>query len=459
MSSTLIRIAATAACAVITLASCQEPSAPAQVTREATILAAASPTSITGVVGSAIRDLPSVIAQDANGTPTAGIVVTFAILSGGGLITGAVVTSNSAGIARLGAWTLGTLPGTSMVTATSGSLGSVTFSATAVAGPPTQLVKVAGDNQTVLAGAAVAIRPRVRVVDAYNNVLADVTVTFAVESGGGSATGTTVITDAMGAATIGGWTLGSRGGQSVVARSGSLAPALFTAAAFDRLVPCGGAVGLPAETMVRSELKSGSCKSSDGRFFEVYSVTLTDTTAYRFTLSTADFGTYVEIRDNNLTLLAGNNNRGSTVNSEVKALLPPGTYMLVATSFAADALGGYNVSFGKFPSSVDGCEEAFIARGVTTHQSVRPNDCLNSPEERADRFQIYLKAGSAITVQVQDLSYSGPGLELITPNGDHISAAQIGFYTASLSYTALVAGYYVINVTSTDENQYVLSVR
>ncbi len=70
-----------------------------------------------------------------------------------------------------------------------------------------------------------------------------------------------------------------------------------------------------------------------------------------------------------------------------------------------------------------------------------------------------MKAGSAITVQVEDLSYSGPGLELITPNGDHISAAQIGFYTDSLSYTALVDGYYVINVTSTDENQYVLSVR
>lgn len=104
--------------------------------------------------------------------------------------------------------------------------------------------------------------------------------------------------------------------------------------------------------------------------------------------------------------------------------------MLGATFFAAEALGGYTVSFGKAASSVDRCEEAFIARGVTTQQG-------------------------------EDRSYSDPRLELVTPSGEHVSAVQIGFYVDSLKFSAPVDGYYVISVIrSYDEDiRYVLSVR
>jgi hypothetical protein len=74
----------------------------------------------------------SVKVTDASGNAAAGVVVTFAVTSGGGSITGATPTTNASGIATAGVWTLGATPGTNTLTATvAGLSGSpVTFTAT-----------------------------------------------------------------------------------------------------------------------------------------------------------------------------------------------------------------------------------------------------------------------------------------------------------------------------------------
>src|ERR1700704_4328572 len=51
--------------------------------------------------------LPSVIVNDLRGLAMAGVPVTFAVTVGDGSITGATATTNSAGIATVGSWTLG----------------------------------------------------------------------------------------------------------------------------------------------------------------------------------------------------------------------------------------------------------------------------------------------------------------------------------------------------------------
>jgi hypothetical protein len=85
----------------------------------------------TAAPGSAVAVPPAVRVIDAFGSIRAGIVVTFAATGGGGSITGASAVSDVEGIARVGAWVLGTQTGTNVLSATLANGGSVSFSATA----------------------------------------------------------------------------------------------------------------------------------------------------------------------------------------------------------------------------------------------------------------------------------------------------------------------------------------
>ena len=85
---------------------------------------------------------------------------------------------------------------------------------------PASLTPVALSNdQTARAGSDVATPPAVTVRNAAGDPLAGITVTFAVASGGGSATGTTALTTATGIATVGSWTLGTTAGANTMTAS------------------------------------------------------------------------------------------------------------------------------------------------------------------------------------------------------------------------------------------------
>ncbi len=100
-------------------------------------LAVNSGTGQSATVNIAVVTPPSVIVRDAAGDPVSGVTVTFAVTQGGGTITSASQTTNTAGVATVGSWTLGPTAGAQALTATSGTLSGspVTFTATAVALP------------------------------------------------------------------------------------------------------------------------------------------------------------------------------------------------------------------------------------------------------------------------------------------------------------------------------------
>ncbi len=118
----------------------------------------------TATVGTVVATAPSVIVHDASNNPVAGVVITFAVASGGGSVTGASQTTGANGIATVGSWTLGTTAGPNTLTATatgSGIAGNpVTFSATGTTGPATQIAVSAGNNQSAATGTAVAVASR-----------------------------------------------------------------------------------------------------------------------------------------------------------------------------------------------------------------------------------------------------------------------------------------------------------
>ncbi len=98
--------------------------------------------------------------------------------------------------------------------------------------PAVTLAIAAGAQQAGEPLTAAAVRPSVVARAADGSPVAAVTVTFAVDSGGGTVTGATATTGTDGVATVGGWTLGPNEGRHVlVASSGTLAPARFVATA------------------------------------------------------------------------------------------------------------------------------------------------------------------------------------------------------------------------------------
>jgi len=168
----------------------------------------------TGLVGQALAQPLVVRVDDANAHPIQGVTVTFTATTGSGSFGTATTTTGSNGQAQT-AWTLGTaaVGAQSAAAVATGLAGSpVSFGAT---GTGTAILSVyAGANQTGLVGYALNVRPAVRLTDMGGTPQAGVSVTFAVASGGGSATGTTVTTNGDGVAQVASWSVGSSAGTN-----------------------------------------------------------------------------------------------------------------------------------------------------------------------------------------------------------------------------------------------------
>ena len=444
-STSRFRIACHLGCIVLAAVSCREP---VSLDARSTRLSPASPTQITGTVGTPVADPPAVMVRDASGKAVAGVTVTLSVRSGGGIIQAPRVVSNSAGLARVGRWTLGTATGMNEIAATNASGDTVVFAADAIAGSPNHLEKVDGDGQIARPGSALGVRPRVRVSDVYGNPLSGITVTFVVEAGGGSVSRAVAVSDASGIAESGEWVLGSPGVQRMVARAGQLASPPFTAKAVAPPFTCAPYGGLPMQTTFRSELTAVSCKGADGRSLEAYTIVVTRSDAYVFSVTSTQFDTYLELRDAGLIEVASNDDRSATTtNSQIKALLVPGTYTLVVSSSKVGATGIYDLSYQPVSTDVKQCEEAFIVRGITARGVVESSDCATSAADQySDRFRIYLEAGSQVEILVQDFSYSGPNIELYGPDGSYASAFPNRDYLTRLVWSVPIDGYYTVLV-------------
>ena len=182
-----------------------------------------SPGAQQATVSTNVTAPPSVRAEDTFGNVVPGVVVLFSVTTGGGTIVGEQQTTDLNGVATAGAWKLGTVSGQQLARATALSASQAAFSATAVAGPATDLVKIAGDRQEAVPGFAVGISPGVRVVDAFGNPVGNVPVTFTTGPNSGTVLNGTVPTDAAnGNAFVGSWIIGNGPSPTLVATSSSL---------------------------------------------------------------------------------------------------------------------------------------------------------------------------------------------------------------------------------------------
>lgn len=183
------------------------------------------------VAGSAVANSPRVVALDALDNGVAGVGVAFSVQTGGGNLTGTAQTTDTAGIATAGTWTLGTTSGTNTVDAVAASIPAmVTFSATGLPGGLDEMLLVAGNAQTDTVAATLPVQYSVKLEDVNNNGIPGIPVSFSITGGGGSITPLDT-TDANGIATatrVLGTAPGTHTAQAAV---GGLTPVAFTATA------------------------------------------------------------------------------------------------------------------------------------------------------------------------------------------------------------------------------------
>ncbi len=406
-------------------------------------LAAASETLVSGVVGTDVTVPPVVSVRDSRDAYVRGIVVTFSVVSGGGNISNVTVVTDSTGHASLTRWTLGTQVADNAVTASIGATQVVTFRATTIPGAPASLLKVAGDNQRSRVGGTVAVRPQVRATDAFDNPIAGLAVKFSVMAGGGTVSEDTVLTDFLGVATLGGWTLGGAGEQSITASVPPLANLFFFATAYDPLDSL--ASTLVPEATRHGELSQNSRKDGDGRFFDLYDLSVPVESDVTLRLTSASFEGRLEVQYADGTPIA-EAPLNDTSSRTIRALLPAGSFRVVVTSTAPGSVGQYDISYHNSDGDTRTCDGLFVAHGTTVDSQRRSGNCRDD-SYYVDRYRIYLKAGSTLSAILEDYSLSSNAFQLETQTGDPLASAVVKDYVESnLSYEVRSSGYYVILV-------------
>ncbi len=137
---------------------------------------------------------------DADGNGVGGLAVAWVVATGGGTANPANSTTDPGGFART-RWTLGTVAGSNTMTAVYSGLPPVPFTATGSSDAPTTIALVSGNNQTAVGGAALPQPLVVKVTDANNNPVPDVSVAWTA-IGGGTVSGATSATNGQGLAQI-----------------------------------------------------------------------------------------------------------------------------------------------------------------------------------------------------------------------------------------------------------------
>jgi alpha-tubulin suppressor-like RCC1 family protein len=197
-------------------------------------LVAVSGDAQSGRVGGLLLGDLVVRVTDAFDNAKPGVNVSFTVLTGGGAVSAATVTSDATGLAKV-KWTLGTQVGSQSLIAGSGAVAPITFTATAAADLPSTVSLISGNNQATSANGTLADSLVVRVLDQYGNGVSGITVDWVVSQGGGSASPASSVTNGGGRAATK-WTLGSNGGPATITAVARTAVdsvvAVFTGAVF-----------------------------------------------------------------------------------------------------------------------------------------------------------------------------------------------------------------------------------
>jgi subtilisin family serine protease len=242
-----------------------------------------------GFVGAALSSQIQIEFRDAFDNPASSQDVAWLVTGGGGSISATAAQTDASGLA-FATWTLGYQLGNGHTLTVHVGGVTVNLAATGNLTAGSTLTVSSGNNQTGVAGQALAAAVSVRVQTATAHSVSNVPVAWNVQAGGGSVAQLSTLTNVSGIASVS-WTLGAgSASQTVSATNLELAPTSVTLAATAVVPPVSSIVGTvtvvdnevsPIRVASRSSRSSGSA-SRDGFVHPHVAVRITRPKAIRF---------------------------------------------------------------------------------------------------------------------------------------------------------------------------------
>ena len=219
-------------------------------------------------------------------------------------------------------------------------------------------------------------------------------------------------------------------------------------------------------------LTGSDCTFANGAFVDRYTLAVpSGVAAIRLDQRSTDFDAFLILYDSAGHPLGFDDDIStSSLDASLKILLPAGRYRLDATSAFGGETGSYSLTSGATPPEVDGCEGAFITRGVTTSQVVHETDCA-IPAQAAgyyfsDQYGFFLATGQTATIRmhssaldpylvVYDLSAPEPTIEAEDDDGG-------GGTDAFVTIVAQRPSFFVVDASTALTNRvgaYTLTIR
>src|SRR5688500_3133804 len=224
-----------------------------------------TPSNIEARAGSFVEPAPSVRVKDVfSGRPLAGATVEFRAALWAGSVQNPVTTTDASGIATAGAWQVGTLPLSAVLTAVVAEQQS---SFTVLIKPDVPARGVFDPATRVALSGEVVSGPSVVVVDRFGNPTPQIAVAFTIVAGVGSLENSAAFTNRDGRVAVGPWRLSPTPGENTISVAvGGIEPLNFTVQALDAaLLTRYTLVGVREGTEnVRSPQDAGLVKSTLG---------------------------------------------------------------------------------------------------------------------------------------------------------------------------------------------------
>ncbi|HWE42842.1 MAG TPA: Ig-like domain-containing protein [Gemmatimonadaceae bacterium] len=404
----------------------------------------------TGTVDLTLATPLGITVRDRYHNAIPGLAVTWAPQAGGAATPATDMTDASGHSSTQ--WRLPVTAGDATLNASAGSLVAV-FHATAVAGAPTQLIKMASsDGQAGDPGQPLAQPIAVTVRDAHDNPVPNVSVSFSTASG--SANPATATTTSTGQANTT-WTLGTTAGSVTmdVSAAGVANPVTFTATV-NAPDPCSSHGVLVIGTAVTGNLANSQCASPLTRTFaDIWTLNLNGSTPLEI-IQTSD----VPNEDMFLTLFRGqfassqlvganddmDPNNGN-YNSDIRFLGGAGQFLVGAsfvTSYIGDRGGAYHLTAKSWTGAVTACQDVYAVNGTSTSQQLDNDDCpASGARNHSDRVFVMLKPGETVTVSMSSSVFDAK-LEMEDGYGAIVASDDNGGggTNARLTYTAPATG-------------------
>jgi hypothetical protein len=201
---------------------------------------------------------------------------------------------------------------------------------------------------------------------------------------------------------------------------------------------------------VSGTLATGGCKLGDGSNAIPFTFTLAASTTVRVDLHSSTFDPFLVVADAAGNVVARDDDGGGGTDSRVVKTLPAGQYVVWASSYAAGANGGFQLSLAAASTTTNCPNRTTITIGDTQNASLTTSDCELAGGTYVDVYTFTVPSGDSKAIQL-DMTSSAFNAYLTLTRADGSVVAEDdddgGSGNARIR-TTLGAGSYVILATS-----------